>query len=69
MFEIGWARSTHGINDNTYRILVGRPEGLNTIQRHRHRWEDNIKIDLKKYDLMAWTGLIWHTTSTIDRFL
>jgi hypothetical protein len=30
-----------------YRILVGRPEGRSPIVRPRHRWEDNIKIDLR----------------------
>jgi hypothetical protein len=30
-----------------YRVLVGRPEGKRPLRRHRHRWEDNIKIDLR----------------------
>jgi hypothetical protein len=29
-----------------YNILVGRPEGRRPLGRPRHRWEDNIKIDL-----------------------
>jgi hypothetical protein len=29
-----------------YNILVGRPEGRGTLGRSRHRWEDNIKMDL-----------------------
>jgi hypothetical protein len=29
-----------------YNILVGRPEGRRPMGRLRHRWEDNIKIDL-----------------------
>jgi hypothetical protein len=28
-----------------YDILVGRPEGR-SLGRSRHRWEDNIKMDL-----------------------
>jgi hypothetical protein len=37
-----------------YRILVGKPEG----KRPRHRWEDNIKMDLQAMDGgWAWTGL------------
>jgi hypothetical protein len=31
-----------------YRILVGRPEGKRPLGRPRHRWEDNIKIDLRE---------------------
>jgi hypothetical protein len=30
-----------------YNILVGRPEGRRLLGRHRRRWEDNIKIDLR----------------------
>jgi hypothetical protein len=29
-----------------YRVLVGRTEGKRPLGRPRHRWEDNIKIDL-----------------------
>jgi hypothetical protein len=29
-----------------YRVLVGRPEGKRPLGRRRHRWEDNIMIDL-----------------------
>jgi hypothetical protein len=29
-----------------YNILVGRPERRRPLGRPRHRWEDNIKIDL-----------------------
>jgi hypothetical protein len=31
-----------------YNILVGRPEGRRPLGRHRHRWEDNIKMDLRE---------------------
>jgi hypothetical protein len=31
-----------------YNILVGRPEGRRPLGRPRHRWEDNIKMDLGK---------------------
>jgi hypothetical protein len=29
-------------------ILVGRPEGRRPLGRPRHRWEDNIKMDLRE---------------------
>jgi hypothetical protein len=31
-----------------YRVLVGRPEGKRPLERPRHRWEDNIKMDLRE---------------------
>jgi hypothetical protein len=31
-----------------YRILVGRPEGRRPLERPRHIWEDNIKMDLQQ---------------------
>jgi len=30
-----------------YRDLVGKPEGQRLLGRPRHRWEDNIKMDLQ----------------------
>jgi hypothetical protein len=30
-----------------YNILVGRHEGRRPLGRHRRRWEDNIKMDLR----------------------
>jgi hypothetical protein len=41
---------------NAYRILVGKPGGKRPHRRHRHRWEDNIKMDLNG---VVWTGLNW----------
>jgi hypothetical protein len=32
---------------NSYRILVGKPEGKRPLGRPRHRWVGNIKIDLR----------------------
>jgi len=31
-----------------YRVLGGRPEGKRQLGRPRHRWEDNIKMDLQE---------------------
>jgi hypothetical protein len=33
---------------NTYIMLVGKPEGNKPPGRHRHRWEDIIKMDLRE---------------------
>jgi hypothetical protein len=37
-------------------ILVGRPEGRRPLGRPRHRWEDNIKIDLEE---VGWGAMDW----------
>jgi hypothetical protein len=31
-----------------YKILVGKPKGKGQLERPRHRWEDNIKMDLQE---------------------
>jgi hypothetical protein len=33
---------------NAFKILVEKPEGKSLLGRHRRRWEDNIRMDLKK---------------------
>jgi hypothetical protein len=30
------------------RVLVGKPEGKRPFGRPRHRWEDNIKLDVQE---------------------
>ena len=32
---------------NAYRVFVGKPERKRPLGRLRHRWEDNIKMDLR----------------------
>ena len=31
-----------------HRILIGKPEGKRPLGRPRHRWKDNIKMDLQE---------------------
>ena len=33
---------------NSYRDLVGKPEEKRPLGRPRHRWEDNMKMDLRE---------------------
>jgi hypothetical protein len=51
-----WARhvAREGGRRGTYLILVGNPEGKRPPGRHRHKWEDNIKMDVKE---SVWEGL------------
>jgi hypothetical protein len=41
---------------NAYRILVGKPERKKPLGRPRHRWVDNIMIDLRE---IGWDGVDW----------
>jgi hypothetical protein len=36
-----------GTRRGAYEVLVGKPEGKRSLGRPRHRWEDNIKMDLQ----------------------
>jgi hypothetical protein len=44
---------------NTYRLLVGKPEGKRPLGRPRYRWIDNIKMDLLEIgvSVVDWIGL------------
>jgi hypothetical protein len=48
-----------GEEKGVYRVLVGRPEGKRPLGRPRHRWEDNIKLDLREigFDGVNWIQL------------
>jgi hypothetical protein len=37
-----------GAKRNAYGILVGKSKGKRQLGRPRHRWMDNIKIDLRE---------------------
>jgi hypothetical protein len=36
-----------------YRVLIGKPEGKRPLGRPRHRWENNIKMDLQEVGCWA----------------
>jgi hypothetical protein len=48
---------------NEYKILVGKPEGKRPLARTRHRYYDNIRMDLRKI------GCIWLRIGSSDRLL
>jgi hypothetical protein len=41
---------------NAYKILVGKPDGKRQLERPRHRWMDNIKMDFRE---MGLGGMDW----------
>jgi hypothetical protein len=43
-----------GYMRNTYKILVGKSEGMRPFGRPRCRWEDDIGMDLKE---TGWGGV------------
>jgi hypothetical protein len=45
-----------GEKRNTYRLLVGKPEGKRPLGRRRRRWVDNIRIDLGE---VGWGDVDW----------
>jgi len=40
--------SAYGERRGVYRVLAEKPEGKRPLGRIRHRWEDNIKMDLQE---------------------
>jgi len=45
-----------GKSRNVYKILIRKPEGKGALGRPGRRWEDNIRMDLRK---MGWEGVDW----------
>jgi hypothetical protein len=56
---MGGACSSCGERRGVYRVLVGKPEGKRPLGRPRHKWEDNIRMDLQDvgYGGMDWIEL------------
>jgi hypothetical protein len=53
---MGGSLSTNGEKRNTYRLLVGKPEGKRPLERLRRRWMDNIRMDLGE---VGWGDVDW----------
>jgi hypothetical protein len=58
---IRWAGYVAGMREKrtTYRLLVRKPEGRRPLDKPRHGWLDNIKMDLVpiEWGRVDWTGL------------
>jgi len=48
-----------GEERGVYWVLLGKPEGRRPLGRPRHRWVDNIRMDLREVGCgyMDWIGL------------
>jgi hypothetical protein len=42
--HVAWMGAERGV----YRVLVGKTKGKRPLGRPRHRWEDNIRMDLQE---------------------
>jgi hypothetical protein len=49
-----------GEGRGVYKILVGRPKSKSPLGRPRHKWENNIKMDLREtgIDGVDWIWLV-----------
>jgi hypothetical protein len=54
--EMRWACSTNREKRNACRLLVENQEGRRALGRPKHRWVDNIKMDLGE---IGWGGMDW----------
>jgi hypothetical protein len=55
--------SKNGVEENGYRLLVGKPEGKRPQGRPRRTWVDTIKIDVDwigvAQDRNRWRALVY----------
>jgi hypothetical protein len=54
---------------NSYKIFIGKPEGKRPLGRHKRKWEDNIKIDLREIVFGVLIGFIWLRIGTDGGFM
>ena len=45
-----------GAKRGAYKVLMEKPEGKRPLGRPRHKWEDNIQMDLQEVE---YGGLDW----------
>jgi len=45
---MGSACGASGGGKGVHSVVVGKPEGKRPLGRPRHRWEDNIKMELRE---------------------
>ena len=43
---------------SAFKILTGKCTGKRPLGKHMHRWEDNVRMDLKERGSMQGIGLI-----------
>jgi hypothetical protein len=53
-----------GDERKVYTVLVRKPEGKRPLGRPRRRWEDGIRMDLRRLAWRVWIGFDWLRTGT-----
>jgi hypothetical protein len=57
MLLSGAVKSFFGlVGRGVYRVLVGKHEGRRPMERHRRRWDNNIRVYLQEVVYGVWTG-------------
>jgi hypothetical protein len=56
--RMGWAGHVACMGEmrNAHNIVVRKPEGKRPVGRHRHRWEDHTRRDLREIE---WEHVDW----------
>jgi hypothetical protein len=56
--KMRWAALVARIGDirNSYHIFVSKPEGKRLVGRPKHRWVDNIRMDIRE---IVWKVVDW----------
>ena len=67
--EMDGACSMCGRNKRCIQVFGGETEGKGPLGRSRHRWVDNIKMDLQEVVWGAWNELMWLRIGTGGRRL
>jgi hypothetical protein len=57
-----------GEEREVYKVLVGKPEGKRPLGRPRRRWEDGIRMDLRRL-AGVWIGFNWLRIGTDGELL
>jgi hypothetical protein len=58
-----------GQDGKVYKVLVRKTKGKRPLERPRRRWEDGIRVDLRKTDWGWWIGFDWLIIGTGDLLL
>jgi hypothetical protein len=65
--RIRWLRHVALMGENriVYRVWMEKPQGKWPLGRHKHRWENNIKMDLQEVGLegMDWIDVVQYRDS------
>ena len=60
--RLGWAGHVVRMEEgrSAFRILTGTPTGKRRLGKPRHRWEDNIRMDLNEIGIHTrnWVNLV-----------